>query len=114
MPPEFFKMTAEEIFDKAAIDIFNKAGISAIYTPAVGDPVICQIDLIQDIDLEPAGFDAQIWGRGKTIRAILDVLGKEPDTDETVTIQEGKYQDVVYTVKTVLENDGRFVTVVVK
>jgi len=107
-------MTAEETFDKAAIDIFNKAGVAAMYTPAAGDPVTCQIDYVQDVDLEPAGFDTQIWGRGKTVQAVLAALEKEPNTDETFTITEGEYTDLVLTVKTVLENDGRFVTMVVK
>lgn len=106
--------TAEEIFDQAAEDIFDKEGVAALYTPSVGDPVICQVDVERDVDLEPAGFESQIWGRGVTIEAILSVLGKEPNTGETFKITEGNYINTVYTVQTVLENDGRFVKVVVK
>lgn len=107
-------MTAEDIFEQAAEDIFDKEGIAATYTPSVGDPVPCQIDYMQNVNLEPEGYDSQIWGTGKTVEAILSILGKEPDTDETFTITEGKYIDTVLTVQTVLENDGLFVTVVVK
>ncbi|GAG30475.1 unnamed protein product [marine sediment metagenome] len=106
--------TAEEIFNQAAIDIFNKQGVAALYTPSVGDPVSCQVDIERDVDLEPDGFNAQIWGRGITVEGILSVLGKEPDTDETFTITEGDFIDTVYTVKTIIENDGRFVKAVVK
>lgn len=107
--------TAEEIFNQAAEDIFDKQGVAATYTPSVGDPVEnCKIDVVRGVELEPQGFDSQIWGSGTTIKALLSVLGKEPDADETFTITEGDYEDTVYTVLVVLENDGRFVKVAVK
>ena len=106
--------TPEEIFDAAAIDIFNAAGVSATYTPAVGDPVTCKINYLQDVDLEPEGYETQVWGKGKTVEAVLGVIGQEPDTDETFTITAGKYIDTVLTVQTVIENDGIFVKVAVK
>lgn len=107
-------MTAEDIFEQAAEDIFDQEGIAATYTPSIGDPVTCQIDYVQDVDLEPEGYESQIWGRGKTIEAVLSIIGKEPDADETFTITEGKYIDTVLTVQTVIKNDGLFVTVAVK
>lgn len=106
--------TAEEIFNQAAEDIFDKQGVAATYTPSIGDPVVCQVNVVRGIDLEPQGFDSQVWGSGITLEAVLSVIGKEPDTDETFTITEGDYEDTVYTVLTVLENDGRFVKVAVK
>ena len=99
----------EEIFDQAAEDIFNQMGQDAIYTPNAGYPVECKINLERDVDLEPHGFDSQVWGRGITIEAILSVLGKEPDSGETFMVGE-----TVYKVQTVQANDGRFVKMVVK
>lgn len=102
-------MTADDIFDQAAENLFDQMGRDAIFTPVMGDPVNCRVNLERDVDLEPHGFDSQIWGRGVTIEAILSVLGKEPDKGETFTVRE-----TVYEVMTVQENDGRFVKVVVK
>jgi len=103
-------MTAEEIFDQAAEDIFDQMDTKdAVFTPTAGDPVPCKINLERDVDLEPHGFDSQVWSRGTTIEAILNVLGKEPEKGETFTVGE-----TVYTVQTVQENNGRFVKVVVK
>ena len=99
----------EEIFNQAAEDIFSEIGQDAIFTPSVGDSVECKVNLERDVDLEPHGFDSQIWGRGITIEAILSVLGKEPDSGESFTVDE-----TVYKVQTVQANDGRFVKMVVK
>jgi hypothetical protein len=102
-------MTADEIFNEAAEDLFDQLGQDAIFTPTMGDPVNCKVNLEHDVDLQPGGFDSQVWGEGITIEAILSVLGKEPDQGETFTVGETDY-----TVQTVQENDGRFVKVVVK
>jgi len=102
-------MTAEGIFDQAAEDIFNQIGQDAVFTPSAGDPVACKVNIERDVDLEPHGYDSQVWGRGITIEAILSILGKEPDQDENFTVEETEY-----TVQTVQENDGRFVKMVVK
>jgi hypothetical protein len=105
-----FGVSADDIFDQAAMDMFDQMDTKdAVFTPAVGDPVPCKINLEFDVDLEPHGFDSQVWSRGTTIEAILNVLGKEPDKGETFTVGETDY-----TVQTVQENDGRFVKVVVK
>lgn len=104
-------MTADEIFDKAAVDIFNAGGTLSTFTPSVGAAVDCYVDLLHEVEFEPVGIDAQVWGNVKTIEAVLAVIGKEPDTNETFTVPKG---GTVYTVQTVIKNDGRFVTVTVK
>ncbi len=99
----------ETIFDDAAEKLFNRIGRDAIYTPVVGSPVNCKIVIERDVDLEPLGFNAQIWGRGITIEAVLSELGKEPDAEETFTVD-----GIIYEAQTVKENDGRFVLIIVK
>lgn len=99
----------ETAFDKAAGDLFNRIGRDGVYQPVTGDPVDCKVVIEFDVDLEPLGFNAQVWGRGITIEAILSMLGKEPDAQETFTVDA-----IVYEVQTVQKNDGRFVTIVVK
>lgn len=99
----------ETAFDNAAYNLFSRIGRDAVYQPVTGSPVDCKIVIGRDVGLEPLGLSAQVWGRDITIEAILSVLGKEPDTQETFTVDA-----IVYEVQTVQENDGRFVTVVVK
>lgn len=99
----------ETIFDNAAEDLFNRIGRDAVYQPIVGSPVSCKIVIERDVDLEPFGLNAQVWGKGITIEAILSVLGKEPDAEETFTVD-----GIIYEVQTIKENDEIFVTMVVK
>lgn len=99
----------EEIFNDAAEKLFNRIGRDAVYQPVTGDPVSCKVVIERDVDLEPSGFSAQIWGKGITIEAILAELGKEPDAEETFIVDE-----ITHEILAIKENDGRFVTMVVK
>ena len=101
--------TAETIFDSAAEDIFNALGQAATYTPAVGPAVSCQVVVEHEVEYGPSGFDASTWERGTTIEAILSDLPAEPDSGATFLVGT-----TTYTVKRVLENDGRFVKLAVK
>lgn len=101
-------MGAEAIFDAAAQDIFDALGQSATYTPLVGDPVTLQVHLEQEVDFQPAGESA-VWESGRTIEYILADIGAEANVGDTFLIGA-----TTYTVKAVVENDGRFVTVAVK
>ena len=100
--------TAEDIFDQAARDAFDVLGRPATFTPATGDPVTLQVSLEQEVDFQPAG-EAAVWETGATIEYVLEDLGREADPGETFTIDT-----TVYTVKSVIENDGRFIRVAVK
>ncbi len=97
------------IFDNAASNLFNRIGRDAVYQPVTGNPVNCKVVIERDVDLEPLGLNAQVWGKGITIEAVISVLGKEPDAEETFTAD-----GIVHEILTVKENDGRFVTVIVK
>ena len=101
-------MSFDDVFDIADDLIFDACGVDATFTPTVGDAVECKVNFVIDTSDEPY-TESKVWGSNKTIEAILDVIGKEPDKGETFTINF-----VVYTVQKVIANDGRFVTVAVK
>jgi hypothetical protein len=96
------------VFAAALPGIFDAAGEDAVFTPATGDPIPCKIFIDFSVLLQPAGVEVQAWERGTTIEALLSVLGREPDRGETFT-----HESVVYTVRTILENDGLTVKMVV-
>jgi len=98
-----------EVQAQAAEDILTHMGASATFTPSEGDAVTCNVFVEKNVEMEPAGYEARAWETGTTILAVLDVLGKEPDSGETFEVG-----DDTYTVKRVLENDGVFVKVAVK
>lgn len=102
-------MSEEATFDQAAVDIFNIRGQSATFTPLVGDPVGCKVDVVTGVDLQPVG-ESQVWEQGITLEYLLAVVGKEADPGDTFLTLVGA---TTYTVKAVEENDGRFVKVVV-
>lgn len=95
-------------FDEIAEDLFDDDDfcVDATFTPSVGDTVWCRINLEIATEVQPAGLDAQVWGSQTTIEYRLDEVGKEADRGETFTVE-----GTVYTVKDIMENDGRFVKV---
>ena len=105
-------MSEEATFTQAAQDIFDALGQSAVFTPSVGDPVSCVVNPEIEVEFQPAG-ESQVWEQGTTIEYMLAEVGKEADPGETFLIAAGIYAGT-YTVKAVLENDGRFVKVAVK
>jgi len=97
------------IFDQAATDVFDTMGVDATFTPSVGDPVSCKAVLDKDVEMQPSGYDAQVYAMGNTIEYLLDEVGKEADRGETFLIGSD-----TWTVQSVSRNDGRFVKVIVK
>lgn len=100
---------------KSILSALETAGdpdvVRATYQPATGDPIPdIQIHIDKSIDLQPAGFDSRVVGQTITIEAVLADLGKEPDRGETFTTEAG----VVYTVLSIVENDGHTVKAAVK
>jgi len=102
-------MSEEDTFDEIAEDLFDDLAVAATFTPAVGDAVSCKVNLEKGTDFQPGGLDAQVWGSETTIEYRLAEVGKEADRDEVFTVA-----GTDYTVKDVMENDGRFVKVAVK
>ena len=105
-------MSEEATFTQAAQDIFDALGQSAVFTPSVGDPVSCVVNPEIEVAYQPAG-ESQVWEQEAMIEYMLSEVGKEADPGETFLIATGIYAGT-YTVKAVLENDGRFVKVAVK
>lgn len=102
-------MGIEDVFDNAFDDLFNTLGVAATYTPKVGDPVSCQVNLVIVSDLQPVGFESTVLEPETTIEYILDDIGQEADPGDVFTVS-----GTDYTVKELRENDGRTVKVVVK
>ena len=83
----------------------------ALFTPAMGDPVPCKVNLDLDAEMQPGGLEVQTWGTGATIEYLFSALGREANEGETFTVDA---DGTVYTVQDVDKNDGYFVTVNVK
>ena len=81
--------------------------VRAVYQPASLPAATVLVHIERGVSLQPAGFDAQVISQAITIEAALPALGKEPARGETFTTPTG----TVYTVVTVLENDGHIVKV---
>lgn len=101
-------MSFIEALHTAAADILNTIGVDAVFTSAAGD-VDCKVDIVKDVDFEPFGVEAQVWGKGITAEAILSVIGKEPDRGDTFMAN-----GTAYTVQSIRENDSLTVVCVVK
>jgi len=98
-------MTSEEIFAKAAVDIFTKFG-EATFTPSGGVAVSCHVDIVRDVELQPGGFETEVYAHGITIETLISEITNEPNRGDVFTVG-----DDTYTVQTPLGNDGRFVKV---
>jgi len=96
-------------FSTAATDLLSQFGESATFTPATGSPVPGVYVLIKEELLEqPGGYDTTNWAQKTTLRCLLADLPREPNRGETFTVDS-----TGYTVEQVLENDNRFVKMVV-
>ncbi|KKN52427.1 hypothetical protein LCGC14_0612810 [marine sediment metagenome] len=106
-------MSEEATFSQAAQDIFDTLAEPATFTPLVGDPVEnVMVNPEFEVEFQPAG-ESQVWDQVATIEYLLSEVGKEADPGDTFLIAAGIYAGT-YTVKVVLENDGRFVKATVK
>ena len=101
-------MSEEDTFDEIGEDLFDDLGVTATFTPAVGDAVSCKVNLVQNLEMIPGGYEAQVWAGAKQLEYVLDDIGREANEGETFTIGV-----TVYTVQSILENDGRFVKAIV-
>ena len=99
--------SSAEIFATAATDIMEKLGASATFTPAVGDPVEdCHISIERDVELQPSGFDTEVYALGITVEALLSEVGGEPNRGDVF-----ETETETFTVEAPISNDGTFVKV---
>ena len=101
-------MSEEAAFDTMADDLFDQFGVDATFTPAAGDPVALKVFFKSALAMQPTSYETRSWQGEISIEFVLDDLGREPNRGETFT-----YNSTVYTVQGVVENNGRFCTVVV-
>ncbi|MCK9362131.1 MAG: hypothetical protein M0P74_00790 [Syntrophales bacterium] len=101
-------MGLRAVFAEALPDVFSEAGEEALFTPAIGAAIPCHVFIDFNVKLQPGGTTGQIFAQGTTIEALLSEIGREPNRDETFTVD-----GIVYKVKSPLENDKLTVKVVV-
>ena len=112
-------MGMQAVFAAAFPAFFAQAGEPAIFTPASGDPIYCQVFIDFAVMLQPGGAEAQIWQQGTTIEALLSEIGREPDRGESFTVFSDEASRLAgtggtsYAVQAILESEGLFVKAVV-
>lgn len=99
-------MTSSEILTKAAVDIFTKLGQVATFTPAGGSAVSCHVNVERDVELQPGGYETEVYAHGTTVEALLSEIANEPNTGDVFVVGAQ-----IYTVQAPIENDGIFVKV---
>ena len=101
--------TAQEILDQAAEDLFDATAVDAVFNPAAGDPVDCKIDYREETRQQPDGYEAAVYARYKVVEYLYSEIGREVERGEYFEKADG----TVYTVESIAENDGRFVSAIV-
>lgn len=93
-------------WDAVAVQLAEMFEYDATYNGSAS----CVVNLVKDVAMQPAGYDAQTWKQGTMIEYLLsEVGGTEPSIGDTFLIGS-----TTWTVKSVEENDGRFVRAWVK
>lgn len=103
---------AGDIKDQAAVDIFMSIADPGpvTFNPATGDPVPnCYVDIRKDIQFSTDGMDSQFVQVGTTLEYLLAETGQIAKIGESFLVGA-----TTWTIKHILENDGRFAKVVVK
>ena len=98
-------MTIAEMLGQTATDIAgNFEHVDATFWPTTGVPITLNVEKRVETNLQPGGFDGQVWAQMTTILYAYADIGREVDTGEVFEIS-----DVKYTVRGVIENEGYFV-----
>ena len=104
-------MTTREAFRAAAAVIVRKGDL-ATYLPVVGDPVSLYVLENLDMQFQPRGNEAQVTGQlGSTLMYAKADLEAYPQRG---AVFQSDAWDTDYEVQSVSEDDGYFVTLVVK
>jgi hypothetical protein len=106
-------MSEESAFDEMAEDLMgvNGLGVSAVFYPAVGDPVSLYVNLDQAYEGHPGGHLQVTSGYQKTVEYLLADIGRLALPNEEFVVSGS-----TYTVITPVDHDsgGRWVKVIVK
>lgn len=99
----------EAVLRKAGEDILKMTGTDAVYKPNDGPEIPCRIHISHDLGRQPSGYSGQVYGPGITIKALFNVLGKDPEQGETFEVGE-----TIYRVEDTPENNRIFVMCTVR
>lgn len=98
-------MTIAEMLAQTASDIAgNFEHVDATFWPTTGAPITLNVEKRVETNLQPGGFDGQVWEQMTTILYVFADIGREVDTGEVFEISSTKYA-----VRSVIENEGYFV-----
>src|SRR5574343_213796 len=96
------------VFGDALSELINSdLGADAIYTPVSGTAKSVRVFIDRNTNLQPTGFDAQVFERGTSIEALLADLVAEPNRGDTFLVA-----GITYTVQTIEDNDDYIVRMV--
>jgi hypothetical protein len=96
-------MAFADVIDQFADALFGEMGVSAIFTPAAGDPVTLMVSYQEEILLQPGALTAEVYAPAKTIEFQLSDIGRKPVEGETFTIGS-----TVYKVASILASEDGF------
>ncbi len=101
-------MSFESDITESLTDLFEFAGTGAVLARG-GVDTACHADVLRGVDLQPGGFSAQVSGDSVVIEFLLSEIITEPARGDTATVGT-----TVYTVESIVENDGFTVKAIVK
>jgi len=96
-------MAFADLSDQFAESLLAEMGVSAIFTPAAGDPVTLMVSYQEEVFLQPGALTSEVYAPAKTIEFHLSDLGRKPVEGETFTIGS-----TVYKVASILSTDDEF------
>jgi hypothetical protein len=102
-------MATDDVFESMARRNLAILGDWATWTSRGNVPRRVRVWLEQETSPQVDGFESVVYAAGWTVEAMLDDLRKEPDKGETFAVN-----GMVFSVTSILENDGRFVKAAVK
>jgi hypothetical protein len=100
---------SDPIFSQAGAALLRVYGVSATFTPSVGDPVSCTVFKETFVDNQPVGYESQTPETVTTIEGLVADIGKVPERGETFTIDGADWD-----VEERMENDLFYYKVAVK
>ena len=98
-------MTIAEMLEQTASDIAeNFEHVDATFWPETGEPVTLNVEKRIETEFQPIGFEGQAFDKMTTILYVYADIGREVNVKE-----EFEINSTIFTVRSVIENDGYFV-----
>ncbi len=106
-------MSIDAQIKNALLNAFTKVGEDAVFTPALGAPIDCVVDITKGVTVDEGSYDTPVISRVTTLEYLIDQIGRDAESGETFTVGS-----TVWTVQEVFEdgnsNDGYCGKVIVR